>query len=99
MEKNKSVQTISLSGTSLQDLIAYKKIADLMFAHYDNEAKSFLGEYDPITKSNYEESYKKSNYFRIIRECVREEMEHRLTCLDCADYASKLVFENEKTLA
>lgn len=75
---------VKLHDVSIQDLVAYKKIADAMFEHYDSWAKSFLGEYDPITKSNYDTAIEQANYFRMIREAVRSEMESRLLKLDQA---------------
>lgn len=92
-------QTVTLSNVSLEDLIHYKEISDIMFEHYDNEAKSFLGEYDPITKSKYEVSFRHQNYFRMIREEIRREMERRLLDLDCADALWPEVFvDDEKVL-
>lgn len=75
---------VKLHDVSIQDLVAYKKIADMMFEHYDSWAKSFLGEYDPITKSNYDTAIERANYFRMIRDAVRSEMEGRLLKLDQA---------------
>lgn len=82
--KEPDFSTVKLSEISVGELVSYKKIADLMFEYYDNEAKSFLGDYDEATKARYAESYERQNYFRMIREAVRAEMEERLLKLDQA---------------
>ena len=82
--KEPDFSTVKLSEISVGELVSYKKIADLMFEYYDNEAKSFLGDYDEATKARYAESYERQNYFRMIREAVRTEMEERLLKLDQA---------------
>lgn len=82
--KEPDFNTVKLSEISVVELVSYKKIADLMFEYYDNEAKSFLGDYDEATKARYTESYERQNYFRMIREAVRAEMEERLLKLDQA---------------
>ena len=82
--KEPDFSTVKLSEISVGELVSYKKIADLMFEYYDNEAKSFLGDYDEATKVRYAESYERQNYFRMIREAVRAEMEERLLKLDQA---------------
>lgn len=82
--KEPDFNTVKLSEISVGELVSYKKMADLMFEYYDNEAKSFLGDYDEATKVRYTESYERQNYFRMIREAVRAEMEERLLKLDQA---------------
>lgn len=90
---------VPLRTVSLDNLISYKKIADLMFKHYDDDVKSLIGEYDPVTKENYEDAIKRSNYFRDIRECIREEMEQRLLELDCSIRLGDVYYRNEEVLA
>lgn len=88
--KEPDYSRVKLSETSLQDLISYKKIADMMFEYYDSWAKSFLGEYDEATKENYDVAFEQANFYRLIREAVRGEMENRLLQLD----ESVLIWEN-----
>ena len=73
---------VRLSEVSIRDLVAYKEMADLMFEHYYSWSRSFLGEYDPVTKANYETALQMANYYRDLREAVRREMENRLNSLE-----------------
>ena len=93
--KEPDFNTVKLSEISVVELVSYKKIADLMFEYYDNEAKSFLGDYDDATKARYTESYERQNYFRMIREAVRAEMEERLLKLDQAVFIWKEFFAKD----
>lgn len=98
--KEPDYSKVKLRETSLQDLVSYKKIADLMFEHYDAWSKSFIGDYDPVTKANYEIALDQANYFRLIREAIRSEMEMRLLQLDESVLIWEMNFakDNEETL-
>ena len=94
---------IKLGEVSVQDLVAYKKMADLMFEYYDSWSKSFLGEYDEVTKANYNSTLSMANYYRSLREAIRQEMENRLNSLEEAGEILTTNWEvlegNEETLA
>ncbi len=98
--KEPDYSKVKLREVSLQDLISYKKIADLMFEHYDAWSKSFIGEYDPVTKANYDVALEQANYFRLIREAIRGEMETRLLQLDesVLIWETNFAKDNEETL-
>ena len=66
----------------------------------DSSLSIQIGEYDPVTKANYDVALEQANYFRLIREAIRGEMETRLLQLDesVLIWETNFAKDNEETL-